>query len=272
MAKHGTQFPLTYSTGEQILITGRDGISTVNRCLAFSMQEIETEVFYMQQGRREKPFSGLFIIGGRIKSDRLMSICFTGWLLAIAVGCSINNSAKTAHIQNGNADVPRFTSEAPAQNPPVKNINLNTMVYKNETSKPLDCDDPDGYSLVVITDPERASQNLGTVPQILNVVSGDKIRVAIKVPTDSNAQNFSLSSTERTKEGFNITIEYGSRYYYKKQLYFICKEGDFYLHRVMVESFDKNDPKSMSNWSRKVVKIKPNLPIEKFSIFDYLSN
>jgi hypothetical protein len=201
-----------------------------------------------------------------------MKICLTVWLLSVAVGCSINNSAKTAGIQNGNADVPRSTSKAPDENPPVKNINLNTMVYKNETSKPLNCNDPNGYSLVVITDPERASQNLGTVPQILNVVSDDKIRVAIKVPTDSNAQNFVLNSTEKTKEGFEITIEYGTRYYYKKQFNFVCKEGDFYLYKMRVESFDKFDSVSRKKWDRKEVKVEPNLPIEKFSIFDYLLN
>lgn len=201
-----------------------------------------------------------------------MKICLTVWLLSVAVGCSVNNSAKTAHIQNGNADVPRFTSEAPAQNPPVKSINLNTIVYKNESSKPLDCDDPNGYSLVVITDPERASQNPGTAPQILNVVSGDKVRVTIKIPTDSDAQNFVLNSTEKTKEGFKITFKYGTRYYYEKQLNFICKDGNFYLYKVKVVSFDKFDSVSRKKWDRKEIKVEPNLPIEKFSIFDYLSN
>jgi hypothetical protein len=201
-----------------------------------------------------------------------MKICLTVWLLSVAVGCSINNSAKTAGIQNGNADVPRSTSKAPDENPPVKNADLKTTVVKDRDSKILDCDDPRGYSLVVVTDPERASQNLGTVPQILNVVSGDKIRVAIKIPTDSDAQNFVLNSTEKTKEGFEITIEYGTRYYYKKQFNFVCEEGDFYLYKVKVESFDKFDSVSRKKWDRKEVKVEPNLPIEKFSIFDYLLN
>lgn len=201
-----------------------------------------------------------------------MNICFTVWLLAIAAGCSVNNSAKTAHIQNGNTSVPSFTSNAPVKNPPVKNANLKTTVVKDRDSKILDCDDPKGYSLVVVTDPERASQNLGTVPRILNVVVVDEIRVAIKIPTDSDAQNFVLNSTEKTKEGFEITFEYGTRYYYEKKLNFICKDGNFYLYKVKVVSFDKFDPVSRENWDRKEIKIKPNLPIEKVSIFDYLSN
>jgi hypothetical protein len=201
-----------------------------------------------------------------------MNICFTAWLLAVAAGCSVNNSAKTAAIQNGNTGVPGFTSKAPDRNPPAKNVNLNTAVFKNENSKPLDCDDPGGYSLAVVADPERASQNLGTVPKILNVVAGDETRVAIKVPTDSNAQNFSLGSTEKTREGFEITIEYGTRIYYRKRFDFICKGGNFYLYNVRVESFDKFDPAGRENWDRKEIEVKPNLSVEKFSIFDYLAN
>ena len=186
-----------------------------------------------------------------------MKVCVTVWLLSVAAGCSVNNAAKTANIQNRNTAVPSIVSKAPD---------------KNGDSKTVDCDDPNGFRLVVVKDPERASQNLGTTPRILNVVAGDEIKVAIKVPTDSDAQGFSLVSTEKTKEGFEITIEYGSRIYYRKQFNFICKEGNFYLYQVKVENFDKHDPENMAKWDRKEQKIKPNLPIEKFSIFEYLAN
>jgi hypothetical protein len=200
-----------------------------------------------------------------------MKICFTVWLLAIAVSCSVNNSAKTVHIQNGNTAVPGINSNsAPAKDTTVKNANLKTTVVKNMDSKTLDCDDPIAYKLVVVTDPERASQNPVTVPEILNIVAGDETKVAIKIPTDSDAQNFSLDSTAKTKEGFEITIEYGTRYYYQKRFDLICKEGNFYLDKVKVTSFDKFDPASRANWDTKEIKIRPNLPVEKFSIFDYL--
>ena len=208
-----------------------------------------------------------------ISVNRLMNIFFTVLLLTIAVGCSVNNSAERVSIQNGNTAVHNFNSNSgPTKNPPVKNVNLKTTVIKNGDTMSLDCDDPSGYSLVVATDPERAAQNLGTVPRILNIVAGDEIKVAIKVPTDSDAQNFSLNSTGKTKGGFEITIEYGTRYYYQKQFNFICKEGNFYLYKVKVESFDKFNPASRVNWTKKEIKINPNLPIEKFSIFDYLAN
>ncbi len=63
---------------------------------------------------------------------------------------------------------------------------------------------------------------------------------------------------------------YLTRIYYRKQFNFICKEGNFYLYEVKVESFDKFDPVSMNKPERKEIRVSPNLPVEKFSIFDYL--
>ncbi len=132
-----------------------------------------------------------------------------------------------------------FNSNTPARNQPVKNANLKTTVVNNGTPATFDCENLNAYRLVVVTDPDRASQNSGTAPGILNIVAGDEVEVAIKLPTDSDAQNFSLDSAEKTKEGFNITIEYGSRYYYKKQFYFICKEGDFYLREARETAYSE---------------------------------
>jgi hypothetical protein len=223
------------------------------------------------------------------------------------MGCSVNNSAKMAdaynvHGQNSNSHnknppVDNENSKTPNCNDPSENCivskkqaahdqnsnapdenrsvdaeNLKTTVVKNEGSKPLDCDDPNGYSLVVVTDLSRDPEKTITTPKNLNINVGDEIKVAIKIPTDSDAQNFSLTSTEKTKDGFEISIEYGTRYYYQKQFNFVCRKGAFYLYKVKVESFDKFDPGSRENWDRKEIKIKPNLPIEKFSIFDYLLN
>jgi hypothetical protein len=265
----------------------------------------------MQPVRQENLSSGPSIIDGRIKSGELMKIYLTVWLLSIATGCSVNSSAKMAGVYNENTAVHGQSSNRPDNRPPAGNEasnnsncndpngncmgskkqaaqgqnsnapdenrspdaeNLKTTVVENEDSKPLDCSDPNAYSLVVVADPERESQNPGTAPRVLNIVAGDEIRTAIKVPTDSDAQNFSLSSTEKTKEGFEITIEYGTRYYYKKQFDFICKEGDLYLYKVKVESFDKFDPKSRAKWDRKEIEIRPDRPVGKFSIFDYLTN
>lgn len=102
------------------------------------------------------------------------------------------------------------------------------------------------------------------------IVVGGELHASIKVPTDSDAQNFSLREPEKTSEGFKLTFDYGTRYHYDKEFDFICKEGKFYLYKMREESFDGFDAKSMNNPTVKEIKINPNLPIEKFSIFDYL--
>jgi hypothetical protein len=190
-----------------------------------------------------------------------MKVCFSVWLLSLAVGCSVNNSAKVTSLHNEDSAAQKQNSNA-----------LDKTLPFNGNSKRLDCNDPRGYSLVVATDPDRDPKKSVTESKILNIVAGNEIKGAIKIPTDSDAQNFSLSSTEKTAEGFRITIEYGVRYYYRKQFNFICKEGDFYLNKVDVESFDDADPKSRDRWDRKEIKISPEVPVEKFSMFDYLLN
>jgi hypothetical protein len=191
--------------------------------------------------------------------------CFTYNLvflfLFIASGCSDNSSSKMASLSNENTLVHN-------QNSNVSNI----VTADNENSKSFDCKNPNGYSLNVAEDSTRNIIDTVTVPKILNIVVGKKILNTIKIPTQSDANGFSLRSTEITKEGFEIKIEYGSRIYFQKQFNFICKEGNFYLYKVKVESFDKQDPESMNDWDEKEIKINPILPIEKFSIFDYLNN
>jgi hypothetical protein len=170
-----------------------------------------------------------------------MKLCFSVSLLLIVLGCLINDSANVTGLHNAN-------------------------------SKSIDCNDPREYKFVIATDPDRDPKKTGTTPEILNIVTGDGTVARLKIPTDSDAQNFVVNSTEKTREGFEITVTYGTRIFYLKQFNFICKQGRFYLYKMRVESFDKFDQKSMNEPDRKEIIINPKLPIEKFSIFDYLSN
>ncbi|GEM_PF-1514080 len=212
----------------------------------------------MRQERQENLFSGLSTIN---RISKAMISCFAVWLLFIAAGCSATNSAKMMSFQIENAAVHKQNSNIPNKNVPTN----------NENSKTLDCTNPNGYSLVVVEDPSRNIEETVTTPKLLNIVVGDEVMTTVKIPTVSDANGFSLTWAKKTKEGFEISVEYGSRYHYQKQFNFICKEGNFYLYAVKVESFDKNDPESMDKPDEKEVQINPNLPIEKFSLFDYLT-
>lgn len=95
----------------------------------------------------------------------------------------------------------------------------------------------------------------------------NKIRRTVKMPTERDAPNFSLDHFGETKDGFEIAVEYGSKYYYRKSFDFVCENGDFYFEKVGVEKFEKNNP---SKITRKDVKMNPKEPLERFSFTGFL--
>ena len=125
-------------------------------------------------------------------------------------------------------------------------------------TKTLDCNDPNGYGVVEVRESNA---------NYVKIVRGDKVFETIKLPTEIERNGFAVNWAKKTKAGFEISVEYGSRYYYEKRFNFICKQHKFYLSKIIVTSFDKADPEK---WNTKVVRIKPNLPLEKFSINDFM--
>ncbi len=99
------------------------------------------------------------------------------------------------------------------------------------------------------------------------LAEGNTIRRTVKMPDESDAANFSLDRFGETKNGFEIAVEYGSKYYYRKSFNFVCENGEFYFDKVAVEKFEKNNPK---NISKKDVKMNPKEPLERFSFTGFL--
>jgi hypothetical protein len=130
--------------------------------------------------------------------------------------------------------------------------------FHDEGSKPLDCADPKGYSVVEVRDAEASR---------VDVVQGDKVFKTIRLPTGIERNGFGFNWAKKTKEGFEISVEYGSRYYYGKRFNFICKRHEFYLSKIIVDSFDKAHPEK---WNTKVIRVKPNVPLERFVITDFM--
>jgi len=135
---------------------------------------------------------------------------------------------------------------------------LTTAVSKIDYPPPWGCDDPEGYSVEEGTDPDTHS---------VKIVSGGTVLHTIKLLTDRERNGFALNWAKKTKGGFEIAVEYGSRIYYAKRFMFICRDHEFYLSKIGVESFDKQNPEK---WSRKVIRVRPNVPLEKFSITDFM--
>ncbi len=104
----------------------------------------------------------------------------------------------------------------------------------------------------------------------VNIKEGNTIIKKINLPRQLDVNGFSLRWARETKEGFEIAIDYGSRLYYHKNFSFICKQNNFYLSEVKISTFDKHNHEN--SWKKYSNAIKPNLPLEEFSVTDYIDN
>lgn len=129
----------------------------------------------------------------------------------------------------------------------------------DSSAQTLRCGDPKAYSLEVIRDSIREADDV-------NIMQGGRVLKSIKLP-GQEVSGFSLNRTRKTKAGFEFSIEYGTRIYYYKRFIFICRRNNFYLSRVIVESFDKHNPEK---FYKKVSRINPNLPLEKFEVSNFI--
>ncbi|HKP83330.1 MAG TPA: hypothetical protein VJT69_14970 [Pyrinomonadaceae bacterium] len=110
------------------------------------------------------------------------------------------------------------------------------------------------------------------VEKDLNILAGDEVVSKIKLPREGEVKNFSLDSVKKTRLGFQIKTDWGgSLYHYEVQFDFRCRANSFYLYRVKHVSLITTNPDSGPFWDKTKTKIrKPNLPIEKFVMRDYL--
>ena len=126
-----------------------------------------------------------------------------------------------------------------------------------QAAKPLDCNDLNGYSLEEGTEPDTHS---------VKIVRDGTVLHTIKLLSDRELNGFGFNGAKKTKDGFEISIEYGTRIYYGKTFVFVCRQRKFYLSKIRVDSFNRRNP---AKWKRRMIRVRPNLPLEKFSINDF---
>jgi hypothetical protein len=151
-------------------------------------------------------------------------------LLLLMMGCSTNSPPTRAETHN--------------EKPPVSANHAPTSVCDN-------------YGVEEDTDTNS-----------VKVESGGQVLHSIKLLTDKERNGFAFDGVKKNKEGFELAIEYGSRMFYHKNFIFVCKDDKFNLSKIEVDSFDRQDPDKSSK--NEVIKVQPNVPIEKFSITDFM--
>lgn len=91
---------------------------------------------------------------------------------------------------------------------------------------------------------------------------------SIELPTQSEVNGFSLNWAKQIEGGIEISIEYGSRFYYNKDFRLNCRGALFFLSEIRVTSFDKRDPQR--TWKERTTRIDPEIPLETFFITEFI--
>jgi hypothetical protein len=125
----------------------------------------------------------------------------------------------------------------------------------------IDCTNLNSFDVAIVKEPVRFIE--------LRYDGIPVETVAVPYQADSGVNGFSLNWAKKTKEGFEISIEYGSRMYFSKRLMFECRDSEFLLTKIHVESFDKTNP---SKWTNKTISVRPPVSIRDFRILNYTNN
>jgi hypothetical protein len=173
-------------------------------------------------------------------------------MLLLLITASVTDSATKAAVQNASV----------------------SKVVEEKTARTFDCRKPTGYRFVVVENLNRKKDSDPVVPRDLNILVGNQVISKIELPKESEAKNFSLNSIKKKKAGFEINVDWGSGVYHSEiQFDLKCKRNKFYLSKVTKRSFSTTNSDSgnfLDKKKTKVIRIEPNLPIEKFAMIDYL--
>ena len=181
-------------------------------------------------------------------------------LVVLIVGCSVNYSAKKTDLRNQNVVISD-------QNLKGQNGNV-----QSGNSRRVDCGAQ--YRLILVDNPSRADpEHEGDfIPKDVNILVDHSVVGKIEVPSIS-VKNFSLNSMNKTENGFLIEADWGGwQNHYELKYYFVCRDRNFFFSRLKVHRIIGKDPGDPKNWEKIDSKIEPNIPIEQFSIMNYLGS
>ncbi len=168
--------------------------------------------------------------------------------LCAAFACErVNSNGRIAAVSNEKQTPANIAAPTASATPPAQSE---------------ECAEASDYCLKVVEDAEREAKNI-------NLVIGSNVKSIIKLPSPSDINGYALNWAKKTDNGFEVSIEYGSRNYFNKSFEFVKKDETFYLTEIKVKSFDKQNPEKVE---KKTVKIQPSVSVDKFNIEDYMND
>ena len=104
----------------------------------------------------------------------------------------------------------------------------------------------------------------------LSIQKGELITDKIAIPTQESIQGFAVNWIKETYGGFEISIEYGSKYYYQKDFRFYYENENFVLKNVLINTFDKHNSENKEGYTTKTETLKTPVKLRDFKIENYL--
>jgi len=140
-----------------------------------------------------------------------MTVRFSVLLLILIVGWSTDGSfiTKKSHIENSSASNNNSLAAGESR--------VDRSSADTKPSRTSGCD-PKAYSVEESTEPGIHA---------VRIARGGTVVHTIETPTGVEWNGFALDWAKKTKEGFEIAIEYGSVIFYGKRLIFICRQNSF---------------------------------------------
>jgi hypothetical protein len=226
----------------------------------------------MQLERLENQSFGHQITNGLIKRGEFMKK-FVLILSLVAASCSVQNSAQMTNLSNENkGTIINSKATNASGNNSVNNVNQVANVVKDSYPKNFDCNSLKNYTLEIIENLNRQTDE-NVTPKDASILADGETIATLNLPNSGEVKNYSVEKVEKTKEGFKLLADWGGwNNHYNLQYYFRCENQNFYLYKMHIESIGNKDPGDPNNWKKKETKIEPNVSIDKFSIPDYLGN
>jgi hypothetical protein len=94
----------------------------------------------------------------------------------------------------------------------------------------------------------------------------DEVRTE-RLPNQAEVKKFKLDPLRKSDKGFDLSVEYGTRFYHSKRFEFACEDGSFSLLRISSERFDTSNPAKISRRNEPVGR---KTPWEEFGMRLYL--
>lgn len=191
--------------------------------------------------------------------------------LFLFIDCSsFTSSEKNTSVSNNNLQTSTSNHIKPTETPHQTNSNSTSQntISSNQTSNSTGNSvkdvqsDKDEFSLQIVNDPQRNAQNV-------HIVIDGKPKWIIETPSFEDVNNFAVDEAKMNKNGFEIQVEYGTRYKYEKTFIFIQKDNSFYFTQIKVTSFDGNNPEK---FTEKTIAIKPQVSLNEFKMDKYLTD